>query len=1063
MKKIEIKICLLLFIASANSCIFLTMASGELPRDGWKRLEILTLNQEPIRSSYSIHDSLEDGSNEVISDNIVSLNGKWKFKWIERPSNRPMDFYDDSFDVSSWYEISVPSNWQTEGYGKPIYFNNGFPFLTLQDPEIEPTVVPEDYNPMGLYRKNFNVPSDWGSKAVFIHFKGVESAFNLFVNGVHVGYSEDSFVGAEFDITDHLRTGENTVAVEVFRWSIASYLEDQDFWRLSGIFRDVELIVRPQTYIRDFHVYSEPDADFDDFDLVVETRIRDLTGDWGVGFSSEVYLLPLGEAIESAKPLIIFDDYARHNYSLLLKGIESYSTLRATVESPRLWSAEIPNLYRVYVVLKDADDEVLEVVSHDFGFRHVEVAAGKLLINGQPVLMKGVNRHEFDPRGGRAVSRERMLQDVLLMKQHNINTVRTAHYPNDPHFYELCDRYGLYVVDEANLESGGFSWTFAGNNPEWRDAVVRRMTNMVERDKNHVSIYAWSLGNEAGMGKNFEFMRAAAEVIDSTRIVQYLDKEDWNNPVTDVIAPMYPTIDKILEYASQDDHRPLIMCEYAHSMGNSTGNMKEYWEAIRNHPRLQGGYIWDWVDQGLYRTLEDGHQVFAYGGDFGDEPNNKNFCLNGLIMADRTVYSKILDVKKAYQNIHTRLLDQAQGTLEIQNEYFFKSLEDYHLLWEIQENGKTIESGKIDSLTVAPGDTQEIVIPANLEVEANGTFKTLTVHYVTGFDQNYADAGHSVASEQFFISSQDGYMQSSQKKGAILRFESSPENIRVVGDHFEMNFSAKEAEISSLSYDGEMIFNSKMGGYFGPRLNFYRAPTDNDRNFFNTWDGLDHWNKLGLDALQIQDASLDLIEQSNGRVKLLAEHTYQIGAEGGDVSHRVHYTIYKTGEIEMDHEVSVSDSVPVLPMVGIQMTISPEFNQVQWLGRGPHENYPDRQESAFFGAYTSTVDAMYEPYIRPQDYGNRGQTKFLELRSDSGRGIRFDAKDFMSFSLKRHSAEQLANTTHYFLLEKEDVLYVNLSHAQLGIGNSSCGPEALEKYVIQPRDFAFSFKVSPLE
>ncbi len=1035
-------------------------AELNMTRDGWKILEITSLNEEPIRSSYSTHDTLADAIQGKKSSYVKSLNGPWKFSWYSKPAERSLDFYKTNYSDKKWDTLEVPSNWQTKGHGTPIYFNNGFPFLTLQDPAIEPEVVPEDYNPVGLYRRTFKIPEDWAERVVFIHFEGVESAFNLFVNGHHVGYSEDSFVGAEFNITDFLVEGENLLAVEVFRWSDGSYLEDQDFWRLSGIFRDVELIARPQAYVRDFFARSQPDADFKDFEFIIETRIRDLTGEYGVGFQTEVYLLPYDDLKTEIDPLIVFEGYDRYNYERLLKGIESYDTLKATVKNPKLWSAEEPNRYRVCIALKNPEGEVLEVVAHDFGFRHVEIAQGELLVNGKPVLMKGVNRHEFDPHHGRAISKERMLEDVLLMKQHNINTVRTAHYPNDPYFYELCDQYGLYVVGEANLESGGFNYTFAGNKGEWREAVVRRMVNMVERDKNHASIYSWSLGNEAGMGKNYEFMRAAAEIIDDTRIIQYLDKENWNNPVTDVITPMYPTIETIIEYGDQDDHRPLIMCEYAHSMGNSNGNMKEYWDVIRSHPRIQGGYIWDWVDQGLIKKLEDGREVFAYGGDFGDEPNNGNFCLNGLIMADRSIYPKLLEVKKVYQNIHMNLLDKDKGVLEIYNEYFFKDLSDYALHWSIVHNGAEVFSGVIEGLLVAPGSTDMIQLPKEA-IEVNGSgYYTLDLYVKRKAANSWSKAGFEVARQQILLQEASGYLvEKGSAKNASISMDIQEDSITIQSDFVEAVFDMSSGELTEYSYQGNTIINVGKG-YYGPRLNFYRAPTDNDRNFFETWDGVDPWNQRGLDKLSIKDAHLKVIQKSPEKVLLEATQSIHTAVDLA-VQHRVIYTLFPNGVIEVVQHVEVPDTLEVLPMVGLVMGLPPAFDQVEWLGRGPHENYSDRAESAFFGLYQSDVASMYIPYVRPQDYGNREHVEYVNLSNNDGFGVKVVARDTLSFSAKRHSAAQLAEKTHYYLLEDEPVLHLKLNHRQLGIGNSSCGPPALEPYVVRPGAFEFAFKIEP--
>lgn len=1042
---------------------FSSLANAQEHKNAWESLTIDAIQKEPPRASFNCYPGLPEALKQNGTNRIKSLNGTWKFKWNPNPTYQAVDFYKPDFDVREWDTIQVPSNWQTQGFGQPIYYNNGFPFLFLQDTSITPTQVPKHYNPVGLYKRRFKLPADWHQGNVFLYFGGVQSAFNVYINGQLVGYSEDSFTPAEFNITSYLYPQkENDISVEVYRWSDGSYLEDQDYWRLSGIFREVTLISRPKVFVRDVSLSaSAVDSNYQDFIFELDISIRDLAGTFGNGIKAEVFLIPKDQKkVTNIQPLLTIDDFSRYNYSIRLQGTDSYFKKSIKITAPLKWSAEQPNLYQVCILLKDSSNQVLEVVQQYFGFRHIEITNGQLLINGQAILFKGVNRHEFHPRTGRALSKEAMLRDVQLMKQYNINAVRTSHYPHDPYFYQLCDQYGLYVVGEANLESGGFTYTFAGNQPEWRNKVVQRMLNMVERDKNHPCIYAWSLGNEAGYGKNFNYMAAAARVADPSRFIQYLDKEDEYNPISDIISPMYPDISHLVKHTQTNDQRPLIMCEYAHSMGNSTGNMKEYWDTIRHYQNLQGGYIWDWIDQGLIKQNDDGQEVYAYGGDFNDEPNNQNFCLNGLVFPDRSPSTKLEEVKKVYQNIHLNVIDIKTGHFQIYNEHHFSDLSGVYLMWELYENGKIIKADSILDIEVLPGQKKSLYLPIKPPSTDKKDTYFLNCFFITKEKPAWADTRHIIAKEQFILSEKTEYPFISQhKKQLRLRIEDRQQDITLRSKKMTLRFNKSSGIISHLSYGALNIFDEQEGN-LGPRLNLYRPPTDNDRNYFQTWDGIDQWKKLGLDQLTLLNSGISLEYIAPGRATVHVKLKY-LTANGDSISHTLNYEVNAVGHITIKQEIIIPNSIPVLPCIGLQMPLPSSFSQLQWFGRGPQENYPDRRQAAFLGNYTRTAAQEYVPYIRPQEYGNKEDVRFLKLLNKAEKGICVQTKDHFSASVREFSDKELATKTHYYQLRKDNRLHLKINIQQLGIGNSSCGPSALKPYVVLPGTYRQEFQLMP--
>ncbi len=1022
-------------------------------RNDWKNPQITQINKEAPHATMQVYASAEAAQKRE-NPYHQSLNGAWKFKYSVKPSDRPLDFYKTEYATADWDDIQVPSNWQLKGYGIPIYFNNGFPFRFLQKDTLQPPNVPEDFNPVGSYKTTFEIPKDWQERQVFIHFDGVQSAFYIWVNGKKVGYSEDSMTPAEFNLTPYLQKGINDLAVEVFQWSDGSYLEDQDFWRLSGIFRDVYLFSTPNVHIRDFFVQTDLDENYKNAKLKLKANVRNYTGSKTHGYRIEAQLFDDTTGVVIGDSLTMSSDLQDRRFDWYQPdGPEAIFNMQANIKNPKKWSAEKPNLYQLILTLKDSTSKILEAVPVKFGFREIESNGGQVLINGQPILFKGVNRHDFDPDDGRAVSYESMKNDVLLMKQLNINAVRTSHYPNHPKFYELCDEYGLYVVDEANLESAGHFFTFAHNLPEWRNACVERMTNMVERDKNHPSIFSWSLGNEAGYGPNYAQMASHARDVDPTRLVQYLDKWKEDNPVTDIVSPMYPSVQDIIDYAKSKDTRPYIMCEYAHAMGNGVGNLKEYWDTIAHYPKLQGGFIWDWVDQGLRKKTDDGTEFYAYGGDFGDQPNDKNFCLNGIVYPDRSFYPKTYEVKKVYQYIKCDGINAKNGVISITNNHYFTNLNEFDISWKILENGVAMQTGVIEPVDLDPGETTKVKIPIVRMSPVNDYH--VDIEFKLKEDKPWAKKGHEIAREQFLLKERTIKPQKESLIASNLSVNDSKTAVQIANKKVVVKFDKKTGLISALSYESQEII--KEGKHHGPILNLYRAPTDNDRNFFQTWDQVDQWKLRGLDSLQPALQEFNIDKESE---KVTIQTKIQYIASQIKVLHSSTYEIFTDGEIKITNVIAPETELEVLPRIGIIMTVAEGLEQLEWYGRGPHENYSDRKYSAHAGVYKSTVTDQFVGYLKPQETGNKEGVRWAKL-TNTDTGIEILAEEKVAFTAIHYKPEDLVKANHPYELKprKETVIYID--YQQLGIGNSSCGPAALAKYWVQPEPVNYTFSIKP--
>lgn len=1022
---------------------------------------IVGVNREPPRAAFL---PCPDRESALRSDFLespwkLSLNGRWRFKLVENPSKVPPGFYEEGFDDSSWDEIEVPSCWQLLGYDRPIYLNVRYPFPP------NPPYVPRDWNPTGLYRRRFTLGWDLTGRRVFLVFEGAGSAFYVWVNGRYVGFSKDSRTPAEFDITPYVRKGENLIAVEVLRWSDGSYLEDQDMWRLSGIFRDVYVYVAPEVRIRDFFAKTRFDERYEDAELEVLVKVRNYSQVERRGLSVELELLdadlkpvlerPLSQRVDAVKP-----------------GEEVFLNFRAKVNRPRKWSAEDPYLYNLILTLKDERGGVLEVIRDFIGFRQIEVKDGRILINGRPVYFKGVNRHEIDPARGYAVTKELMELDVKLMKQFNFNAVRTSHYPNHPYWYHLCDKYGIYVIDEANIECHGLAnigraglilRNEPANNPEWLPAFMDRVVRMVERDKNRPCVIFWSLGNESGYGFNHEAAAAWVKSYDPTRLVHYEGATHvlWNRGYiprsVDVISVMYPTLE-FLEWLATElqDDRPVIMCEYAHSMGNSTGNLKEYWDVIRKHRRLCGGFIWDWVDQGLYKE-EKGVRFFAYGGDFGEEIHDGNFNINGIVFPDRTPHPAVWECKKVQQPVEAEPVDLSKGLVKIENRFDFLNLADaVEIRWEVRADGRVLQEGRIETPSLGPRESAVIQIPYRLPEPEPGTEYWLVLRYLLARDFPWASKGFEVGWSQFKLpvrAPEPPPLRVSEMPK--LRLERAGDKVRVVGEGFELVFDAGSASFT-YTVGGRVLVKG-----FNP-LEVWRAPTDNDEGGWMARVA-QKWREAGLDRVQhrVLAASASPLSERAAQIEALVR-TEAPDTKLGFTS-RLRIAVYGNGDVRLAIDVKPDEGLPQLPRAGFTLQLPGTLSRVTYYGRGPHENYVDRRVGAMVDVYSTTVDEMFVPYLKPQECGNRCDVRWAALRDNEGFGVLAIAETLMEFSAHRCTPHDLAAAKHPHEIKWREDIYLHLDYKQRGLGGASCGPDTLPQYDFWPEPFHFEVVLRPLK
>ncbi|HEX6428433.1 MAG TPA: glycoside hydrolase family 2 TIM barrel-domain containing protein, partial [Niastella sp.] len=903
--------------------ILFTGFNGYGQQNDWENEQVFGINKEATHATYvpyaSIQQALRDEA--ATSPWYLSLDGNWQFNWVKQPSERPVDFYTENYNDSKWKSIPVPSNWEMQGYGTPIYTNITYPFK--YDPPRVMGAVPANWtlhrepNPVGSYRRYFDMPANWNGKEIFIHFKGVQSAFYIWVNGQRVGYSENSMSPAEFNITRYIKPGKNVLAVEVYKFSDGSYLEDQDMLRFSGIHRSVFLMASPKLHIRDFFGRTELSPDYKSAVLNIKTVVKNSGSTKSAVSKVEVNLYNASGELMGNKPL------ASKDIPGIRTGEEIALTMQAPVPAPQLWSAEIPKLYTVVLVLKDNKDNVLQVLRSKFGFRKVEIKNRQLYVNGEPVLLKGVNRHEVHPKYGKAIPVETMIRDIQLMKQHNINTVRTCHYPNDPEWYKLCDQYGLYVIDEANLETHGAGDQLT-KDPKWKAAYVDRQVRLVERDKNHPSVIIWSMGNESWGGENFVAGKAAILAIDSSRPIHY----EGYNDIADIESTMYPSVNTLKAEGERSSAKPFFMCEYAHAMGNAIGNLKEYWEVIESHQRLIGGCIWEWVDQGVNKPVPGttaGETFYGYGGDFGDMPNDGTFSIKGLITSDRTIKPEIEEVKKVYQYIKIKPVNISAGGIEIVNKYNFTNLDQFTITWSLSEDGIIIQSGELAPLQLAPGQTAKVTIPFNKPVTKPGAEYWLRIDARLKQDVTWAQQGYSVAFEQIAVPfAVPAKPVIAINELADITVNQDSNRATVYGKTFQAAFDKATGTLSSLVYNNKTIIE---GAANGPLFNLYRATMDNDRT--QERGPYIEWEKAGYDNLQYKLRSFT-INEINKKCITLTTVTDAVTTSGFKTTTTIQYAVYGNGYITINATFEPGTGTLNIPRLGVKMLLHEGLENIQW-------------------------------------------------------------------------------------------------------------------------------------
>ena len=1016
-------------------CSLATMAQ----HDEWKNPEINAVNRAPMHTNYFAYSSSEEAAkaDKENSSNFMTLNGIWKFNWVKNADARPTDFYRTDYNDKGWGQMKVPGVWEMNGYGDPIYVNVGYAWRSQY--KNNPPYVPIENNHVGSYRKEIIIPAEWSGKEIFAHFGSVTSNMYLWVNGKYVGYSEDSKLEAEFNLTKYLKPGKNLIAFQVFRWCDGTYLEDQDFFRYSGVGRNCYLYSRNKKYIQDIRVTPDLDSNYTNGTLNVALNLN------GSGTVELNLTDPAGKSVATAQ----------------VNGNGQKSVVM-DVSNPEKWTAETPNLYTLTATLKNGSN-TLEVIPVKVGFRKIELKGGQILVNGQPVLFKGADRHEMDPDGGYVVSRERMLQDILRMKQLNINAVRTCHYPDDNLWYDLCDQYGIYVVAEANIESHGMGYgkeTLA-KNPSYKKAHMERNQRNVQRGYNHPSIIFWSLGNEAGYGPNFEQCYTWIKNEDKTRAVQY--EQAGTNEFTDIFCPMYYDYDACKKYSEGNIDKPLIQCEYAHAMGNSQGGFKEYWDLIRKYPKYQGGFIWDFVDQSNHWKNKDGIDIYGYGGDFNKyDASDNNFNDNGLISPDRRPNPHAHEVGYFYQSIWTTPGDLSKGEIKVYNENFFRDLSAYYMEWQLLANGEVMQTGVVQDLNVAPQQTATLKLNLNTEKICPCKELLLNVTYKLKAAETLMPAGSTVAYDQLTIRPYTAKaLELKNQKASNLDIvvpviKDNDHNYLIVeSENFIIEFNKHNGYLSRYEADGMQLLNP--GAQLTP--NFWRAPTDNDYGA-----GLQHryavWKNPGL--------KLTSLKQSIENEQAIVQAEYEMKAVKGKLF--LTYVINNEGAVKVTQKMEAGKEEKVSDMFrfGMQMQMPENFNEVEYYGRGPVENYADRNHSTLIGKYRQTVAEQFYPYIRPQETGTKTDLRWWRVLNISGNGLQFVGDAPFSASALNYSIESLddgvqKDQRHSPEVAKAPFTNLCIDKVQMGLGCvNSWGTLPLEKYRVPYQDYEFSFILTPV-
>jgi len=1036
----------------------------------WDNPAVTGINKDPPRFESTPYTEPAEALAGKASPYRLNLNGKWKFKWSPAPSRRPINFFQPSYNIDGWENINVPANMEIEGYGTPIYRNFGYT-NSINKKKI-PAISHED-NPVGSYRRNFQLPDQWAGREVAIHFGGVKSAFYLWINGEFAGYSQGSMNPAEFRITRYLKEGSNTLAVEVYKWSDGSYLEDQDMWRLSGIFRPVYLIAEPLLCISDFFTTTTLDAGYQNGEIKIHTWLRNYGDNRCNNFSLTAKLL-------DREGNTVFEKRSIVEGQNIPAGEQFPVCIKQNITNPAKWSAEIPNLYRLILTLDNPAEKSTDVRVANVGFRKVEIKNSQLLINGKPIMIKGINRHEFHPLHGHAVPEDITENDIQLIKQNNINAIRTSHYPNSKWFYDLCDHYGIYIMDEADLETHGLRHKIPGNRPEWEKPCIERLLGMISAHRNHPSIIAWSLGNESGHGDIIQAMKKAALDLDTTRPIHY--EGDHVLDTSDFFSMMYATprqVEKVgrghvvkagffeqnkplgsLVRSKQYRDKPFLLCEYAHAMGNSLGNFYQYMELFEKYPRCIGGFIWDFADQSILKTTEEGQNWWTYGGDFGDTPNDGFFCGNGIFFADRTAQPALFEVKKIYQNVKVHAVDIEKGLFEVENKHSFLKTDFTALKWFLTADGEIIESGTLEPPAVMPMEKSRLVIPFTTpQDQEKGPEYHLLVTFSLRDDQPWATAGHLMAWDQFAITREKSKSSSSTKNkyrtpGGKLTIFENISTIEVKGLDFNLTVEKEKGELTSLVYENDEQLTAPL------KPNFWRVTTCNDYglgNFFPLFKRKSHWKDAAKDR-----KTLDIYWQKNDEDEVIIKVSSKV--KGGLKPLLITYIVQSDGVITVKSEFTPARD---LDRFGMQLEIPGRYNHLTWFGRGPHETMEDRKKGGIIGIHSLPVEQACHNYLYPQENGNRTDVRWLTLTDNEDKGLLFkdSSGTMLNFSAWPYTMADLAKANHIHELPQRDNITLNIDYRQKGAGGDLPGLIALhDEYKLKKKTaFSYSYTISRIK
>lgn len=1029
-----------------------------MTRRDWEDPQVFGINKRPGHVPLGAYPSadLALACDRKASPNVCLLNGTWRFHLAERPEAVPEGFHAMDFDDAAWDGIVVPGNWQLQGFpDNPIYTNVKYPFTP------NPPYVPEA-NPTGCYRTTFEVPTDWIGRSIRLSFESVDSAFYAWVNGELVGYSQDSRLPAEFDVTGFVQAGSNLLAVQVMRYSDGSYLEDQDFWLMSGIQRDVILYSKPKVSIEDFFVHTTFDNRYEDAELHIEAQITRVP--WMAAYHVEAMLYDhVGTPVWDAA---VVGDVANHSsFGYPPKRKTAHAMLRKAVARPKHWTAETPNLYRLVLTLRSPEGEALDFESCKVGFRVVEVKDGVILVNGKRLVMRGVDRHEHHPERGRALTVEYMRQEIRLMKQLNFNLVRTSHYPDDVAWYDLCDEYGIYLIDETNLETHGVGSELS-NNPQWLGAYVDRSARMALRDRNHPSILMWSLGNESGCGANHAAMAAWLRMADPTRLI-HSESGRPGPAVSDVISPMYPNLDWVRSVlADPNEKRPMMMCEYAYAKGNSTGNFFKFWELVDKEPRFHGGCIWDWSDKALLKTTPDGQPYYAYGGDFGDDfdyslfyqdNENPQMTCNGIVGPDLMPHPGAWEVKKVQAPLSLSASsprDLLAGRLRLWNKHQVLSLAHLDIRWQVLEDGRVIQSGELPAMELAAGAVGTLQVPlARPDTLAEGAEYFLNVQFVLNLDTSWAERGHEVYGEQFKLP-----WRAPEKRFAptglmpALTVEEDDRRLAIEGKDFLVLFDKEEGRIQAFHAMGRDLLQK------GPVEQFYRAPTDIDLLMGNPPASIHKWRSAGIDRLERCMTRFGWVQVSLQEVQVRVNARLQAEDKPEGIDSLVTYRVFGDGQVLIEHETFFNERLPYLPRIGMELLLPAGFEQLVWYGRGPHENYADRKLAALVGLYESTVDEQFTPYVYPSESGGKEDTRWLALLDAEGCGLMAVGKDLLHFDALHYAVKDLEQAGHPYELTRlpETVLHLDGWHMGVG-GDDGWWAPVHPEFRIPPGRYRYAF------